>query len=116
MTAGMDSMRRLVPVTALVASLALIGVGGRAEEAEKATETESASAGVMLLSGQFLPGRIERISAGGLRIEGREQEIPFYEVQELRLSNRRPDDRSVDLDLGPLVRFRGGESLVGRDI
>lgn len=112
----MRSTRSLLAFALLAATAPALAAAEEEAEGSRAAESGGEGPGVMLLGGRFLQGQIEEIAGGSLRLEGRDEEIPFYEIQEVRLSSRRPDDPRVDLDQGPLVRFRGGESIVARVI
>lgn len=105
------------PAGLLVACLLLAGAPRSAPAQEAAAESPRAAdhrgPGVALLSGREIPGRVARVTADGFVVDGEDAPVPRYEVQEIRfdpVSELKPPE----LDTGPIVRFRSGETLVAR--
>jgi len=70
--------------------------------------------GVTLLDGKTVAGALEAISPEGIRISGRKETLPAYEIQEIRLPSPEGDKQPIVFAHHPLVRFRGGEQIAAR--
>jgi hypothetical protein len=99
--------------------------GRPSEGVVRVAPREAASGpGITLLDGKTFSGTLEAITADGIRISGKKETVPAYEVQEIRLPARAPKTgpktgqpdagKPIDFALRPLVRFRGGEQIAAR--
>ncbi|HLU46454.1 MAG TPA: NPCBM/NEW2 domain-containing protein [Planctomycetota bacterium] len=83
------------------------------ERVATAERSEAADGpGISLLSGREIPGKVLRIDSDGLVIEGEPAPVPRFDIEEIRFSSKGAE--TPDLDSGPIVRFRTGETLVAR--
>ena len=83
---------------------------------EPAAVASLSGPGVILLSGQVVPGEIVAVGDdGSVRIEGRDEPIPAYELQEIRLEAKPENpEAKPEFDRGPVVQFQGRELLIAR--
>jgi len=90
---------------------------GETDAAKPDPSSAPAAAGVTLLDGRVVPGRLRGVSKDGLLIGTQKVPIPTYEVQEIRTGSvvkKGGAGKDVPFHRHPLVRFRTGDQIAAR--